>query len=89
MRTTLNISDDLYRRIRVRAAEQDATVTSVVEQALTELLEADRRAPREKREPFRIRPLGHAWGPLPGVDLHDNSALLDIMEEGVPLEKRR
>ena len=85
MRTTLNIDDDIYRQVRIRAAEEGSTVTSLVEQALIELLQQPRRA----RAPFRIRPLRPGWDPVPGVDPHDNSALLDIVEEGLPLEKRR
>jgi len=27
--------------------------------------------------------------PLPGVDLNDGAALLDLMETGLPLDKRR
>jgi hypothetical protein len=85
MRTTLNIPDELYRRIRVRAAEERVTVTSLVEQALQNLLESGTREP--PAEPFRIRPVGATGEPR--VDLHDNVAVLDMLDEGAPANARR
>jgi hypothetical protein len=84
MRTTLNIADELYRRIRVRAAEEGVTVTSLVEQALQALLESAAPEPAGK---FRIRPLGPTGEPR--VDLHDNAAVLDMLDEDAPTNSRR
>lgn len=81
MRTTLNIPDALYRSVRVRAASDGRTVTSVVEEALRRLLDDHETRP----QPFVLRALpareGHQdFPPLP-FDLDDNSAMLDYLDE--------
>jgi hypothetical protein len=77
MRTTLQIDDDLYRAAKTAAAESGRTLTSVVEDALRiALLKA---APGSQQEPINL-PVFSMGGPLPGVDLDDTAALIDIME---------
>ena len=74
MRTTINLPDELYREARVRAAREDRTVTSVLEEALRRFLADERPATT-----YRVRELSGA--PVPeGVDLDDNSALRDVMD---------
>lgn len=51
MRTTLNLSDELYRAVKVRAATDGRTVTSVVEEALRTMLAEHLAEPR----PFVLR----------------------------------
>lgn len=77
MRTTIMLPDDLYRDVRASAAGQGRTVTSFVEEALR--AELRRLDERPAREPYVIEPF-HGDGLMPGVDLDDNSALLDLMD---------
>lgn len=78
MRTTLNIADELLIEAKQMAARTGRTLTSVVEDALRLTL-ARARKPRKKAERFELPTFG-GGGPLPGVDLDNNAALLDIME---------
>lgn len=77
MRTTLNIRDDLYRDVKVRAAERGDTVTSLVEEALEKLLAEHQVAPRA---PFVLRPVGRTGAPLADIDMHNNAAVRDFMD---------
>jgi plasmid stability protein len=78
MRTTLRLDDDLVRDLKAIAAESGRTLGQVVEDALRQALRT-RRAP--DREAVEL-PLFHGTGTLPGVDLVDSAALLDLMDEG-------
>ena len=76
MRTTLNLDDDLARAAKQRAAESGQTLTSMIETALRELLEREKRTDHTYRLRWRT-----VEGRLqPGVDLADRNALLDLME---------
>lgn len=78
MRTTLRLPDDLLRQVKRLAADTDRTMTQVIEIALRDLLA--RRPQREKgRRPVRLPTYG-SGGLLPGVNLDDSAALLEIME---------
>jgi hypothetical protein len=79
MRTTLQIDDQLFRAAKKAAAESGRTLTAIVEDALRQAL-AVRSQPIE-REEFKL-PVLHLGGPLPGVDLDNTAALLDLMDEG-------
>lgn len=79
MRTTLQIDDHLMRAAKQAAAESGRTLTAVIEDALRlALSKSGRSAPTEKFE----LPVFHMGAPLPGVDLDNSAALLDLMEEG-------
>lgn len=52
MRTTLNLNDDLLRQAKKRAAAEDRTLTSVIEDALRRLL-ANSGA-LDRREPYAV-----------------------------------
>lgn len=76
MKTTLVLDDDLYREVKVTAANRGVTVASVVEEALRLLLL--RSATDE---------LGPALPPLPSwdlgeplVDIYDNRALREALD---------
>jgi Bacterial antitoxin of type II TA system, VapB len=88
MRTTLNLDDDLLRDAKRLAAERGTTLTALMEDALRIVV---RRV--EKPKPRRRRKLPTTGVPgagfMPGVDLDSNAATLDLMEEGLPLDKRR
>lgn len=75
MRVTLNIPDDLYRDVRMKAAQEGRTITAVVEDALRQLLAEE----PHYSEPYRVRPL-RTGGLSPGLDINDNSAVLDYLD---------
>jgi hypothetical protein len=78
MRTTVRIDDDLYRRVKSRAAQTGRTVSDVIEDALREAL---RSRPRT-RAPLPALPVYGGSGTMPGVDLASNAALREVMDEG-------
>ncbi|HZJ04231.1 MAG TPA: YlcI/YnfO family protein [Nocardioidaceae bacterium] len=77
MRTTVRLPDDLYRRVRVSAAQEGETVTSFLEEALRAALARREQAPADTR--YRVTAFP-GDGVRPGVDLDDSSALLDLMD---------
>ena len=77
MRTTILLDDHLYKETKKFAVETGRTVTAVVQDALREALA--RRQPNTKRSPVRL-PVGRGGRLLPGVDLDNTAALLDIMD---------
>lgn len=80
MRTTVNVDDDLLRAARQYAAAHGTTLTSVVEDALREVLS---RQHQEGPTPFQL--VTHGGGGLrPGVDLDSSAGLLDLMERDDP-----
>jgi hypothetical protein len=79
MRTTLQIDDQLFRAAKKAAAESGRTLTAVIEDALRLTLgNASRSATAEKF----VLPVYDMGEPLPGVDIDNSAALLDLMEEG-------
>ena len=76
MRTTVDLPEDLLREARSAAAVSGRTLTSIVEEALRERL-ARRAMGRPVRR--RLQTWGRG-GTLPGVDLDDSAALLDVMD---------
>lgn len=60
------------------AVSKDETVTSFIQEALRPALTRHVQAP--SRTPYRIGPL-QGNGLQPGVDLDDNAALLDLMDD--------
>jgi hypothetical protein len=78
MRTTIRLDDDLLVEIKQIAARSDRTLTSVIEDALREMLARQRKT--EERAPVRLTTVS-GGGLQPGVDLDDSAALLALMEE--------
>jgi hypothetical protein len=78
MRTTIRLDDDLLVEIKQLAACSDKTLTSVIEDALREMLARQRET--EERAPVRLTTVS-GGGLQPGVDLDDSAALLSLMEE--------
>jgi hypothetical protein len=76
MRTTIRVDDDLLARAKQLAARTGRTLTAVIEDALRVALA--RSQPARGRERVRLPTFG-SGGPLPGVDLDDSAALLDVM----------
>lgn len=76
MRTTITIDDGLLAQVKQRAVETGRTVSQTIEDALRESL-----LRRRERPSSRVELLTWNGGkPLPGVDLDNNAALLDLME---------
>lgn len=78
MRTTLRVDDELLRQAKSHAARQGRSLTSVFEEALRWLLAES--AQHEQRTRFELPVSAASGGVLPGVDLDDSAALLDVME---------
>ncbi|MEI6448037.1 MAG: CopG family transcriptional regulator [Actinomycetes bacterium] len=78
MRTTINISEQLYRAAKARAAESSQTVSEVIEDAVREAL---RPKPQAAAATAPLPVFGGS-GVLPGVDLSDGGALRDLMDAG-------
>ena len=77
MRTTIRIDDRLLAEAKARAASSGRTLNAVVEDALRAALA--RRDPDPATGPVKLPT--YAGGRLmPGVDLDDSAALLDLME---------
>jgi hypothetical protein len=85
MRTTIRIQDELYRKVKVRAAESGRTLGEVIEDAVRSALLPRASGPSE----LPRLPTYGSGGTLPGVDISNNAALLDLMEEDLPLDARR
>jgi hypothetical protein len=78
MRTTVRLDDALLRAAKKEAARRGETLTSLIERGLRLVLaRPERRSPRRRVE---IPVCREGGGTLPGVDLDDSAALLDIIE---------
>jgi hypothetical protein len=76
MRTTITIDDQLLAQAKQRAAATGRTLSQTIEDALRESLLREHERPSGR---FSLTPW-HGGRPLAGVDLDNNSALLDLME---------
>lgn len=85
MRTTINISEQVYRAAKARAATTSQTVSQLIEDAVREAL---RPRPADEEGVAELPVFGGS-GVLPGVDLGSSAALLDRMDEGSPLDALR
>jgi Arc/MetJ family transcription regulator len=75
MRTTIEITDDLLRRAKEKAAAEGTALRQVVETALRFYL-GQRRRPAGRKFQWRTE-RGRI---LPGVHLDDRDALFDLMD---------
>lgn len=77
MRTTVRLDEALMKEVKQYAAERGITLTKAIEESLREKLA--RAAVVKAGKPFE--PITYSGGGLqPGVNLDDNSALLDLMD---------
>jgi hypothetical protein len=87
VRTTIRIEDELYRRVKTRAASSGRTVGEVVEDALRVSLDAsDARPAATELKPL---PVFGGSGTMPGVDLADSGSLRELMDAGRSLDEMR
>ena len=85
MRTTVTLEDSLLHEARQRAAARGTSVSAVIDDAL-------RIAFARTLGPAAIPAIPiftGGDGPMPGVDLTSNAALLDLLDEGVALDQQR
>jgi hypothetical protein len=88
MRTTLNLDDDLLRDAKRFAAERGTTLTAVMEDALRiHVRRVEKPKPRRRVRLPTFGVPGESFPP--GVDLDSNAAMLELMEDGLPLDKLR
>ncbi|MBK6870609.1 MAG: type II toxin-antitoxin system VapB family antitoxin [Kineosporiaceae bacterium] len=78
MRTTVAIEDGLLDQVKLIAAQRRGTVSSVVEEALRELL-ARHQAQQVRADV--VLPVSGSGGLAPGVDLHDREHVADLLGE--------
>ena len=76
MRTTVRLDPELLAEAKALAARTNRTLTKVIEDSLRQALA--RRS--SGREPVELPVSPGGGGLMPGVDLDNNAALLDIME---------
>jgi Bacterial antitoxin of type II TA system, VapB len=88
MRTTLNLDDHLLAEAKRLAAARGSTLTAVMEDALRIVVRRAEDTP--EREPVELPSFGEAGaGFMPGVEIDDTAALLELMEGDAPLDARR
>lgn len=85
MRTTLSIDDEVLEAAKARARQRGVSLGSVVEAALRRALST--RDDAGHAPPIPVFTGG--TGPRPGVDLTSNRALAELLDEDVPLDRRR
>ena len=80
MRTTVRLDDALLEQAKREAARRGETLTSLIARGLRLVLA--RPESRRTRRCVEVPVCQAGGGTLPGVDLDDSSALLDILEGG-------
>ena len=78
MRTTIRLDDALLERAKREAERRGETLTSLIERSLRLALAAPQQRPRRRHVEIPVSRQG--GGTLPGVDLDDSAALLDVVE---------
>jgi antitoxin component of RelBE/YafQ-DinJ toxin-antitoxin module len=77
MRTTITLDDALLVEIKTSAAQTARTMNQVITDAIRLGLA---RSAEARRAPVDL-PVWHGGTLMPGVDLDNNAALLDLMDE--------
>lgn len=85
MRTTIRISDDLYREVKALAARSGRTVAAVLEDAVRRGLIAGDRRPAQR---YTVLAAGNG-GLRPGVDLSSNAAVTEALDAGLTADALR
>lgn len=78
MRTTIRLRDDLLKRAKKRAAEDNRTLTSVVEEGVALVLA---RPARKRRDRIEVPVSRAKGGVLPGIDLNRSTDLEASIED--------
>lgn len=77
MRTTISINDHLLSEAKKFATETKQSLTSLIEEALRELLA--RRHRKKKVVPLKLTTY-KGYGLQPGIELDDSASLLELMD---------
>lgn len=83
MRTTIDIHEPLLERAKELARQKRIRLADVVNDALTVMFDASRGIDQIV-EPYKAITYG-SGGTQPGVDVSDNAALRDLMDEELRL----
>ena len=84
-RTTVRLDEGLLELAKGEAQRRGETLTSLIEKGLRhELAAKNGTRPKVELPVSRMR-----GGVAPGLDLTKTSAVLEFLDEGLPLEKRR
>jgi len=78
MRTTVRLDDKLLEQAKKEAARKGKTLTAFMDEAIRQALTKPTDRPPRKKVHLPVSRAG--GGTLPGVDLNDSAALLEIME---------
>jgi hypothetical protein len=78
MRTTVTIDDEVLGRVKELAARSHRSIGSVLEEALIAHLEHEAARPT-RRTPWPTFTPSNP-GTLPGVDLEDRHAIMDLLD---------
>ena len=78
MRTTIRLDDTLLQQTKREAARRGETLTALLERGLRLVLARPAQRPGRRHVDLPVCTAG--GGTLPGVDLSDSAALLDILE---------
>jgi hypothetical protein len=84
MRTTIRMDDELYRRVKARAAAEGRPVAEVISDAVRMAL-----ARQPAAESLPALPTYGGSGVLPGVDLSSNASLREVMDADAPVDALR
>lgn len=84
MRTTLSIDDEVLEAAKVRARQRGVSLGSVVEAALRRSLSTE-----DAGDVPPIPVFTGGTGPRRGVVLTSNRAMAELLDEDVPLDRRR
>ena len=89
MRTTINLPDSLLAQAKKAALERGSTLTELIADALREALARKKSRSVAEIPPMPVfTPPPGEEGLLPGVDLNDTAALLDLMDEADGIFRR-
>ena len=78
MRTTIRLETALLERAKREAERRGVTLTSLIERGLRLVLANPQM--RHERRHVKLPVSKESGGTLPGVDLDDSAALLDVVE---------
>ncbi|MCC6124259.1 MAG: DegT/DnrJ/EryC1/StrS aminotransferase family protein [Pirellulales bacterium] len=86
MEAIIHIDDRLFHRAQAFAQASGQSVDAFISQSIEKTLENQSEEAKKGKYCF---PRDRGGGVLPGVDLSNSAELLDIMEEGLDVSKRR
>ena len=79
MRTTVRLNEKLLADAKKLAVDTGRTLTQVIEDSLRMAL--NQRNERKKAKPIKLHTFKGGKGLQPGVDLSNNAAVQDLMDE--------